>query len=329
MEAHVYLAERLRAAVRRVSRFVRPATSAQTSSSPGRSRRYRRTAWWRFVRVRGVAADTVFWTAHQLGAGYAMVRDTPNLVPVIRWLSPRARPVLPTRYAPHEAPWRSWDIVGKGARVPDAPVVVVLAGLGTPSGFMHPVLDSLTQRGFRTVVLPQLGWNFRSVGELARLVDRYLRAHTEYGPVLLVGHSKGGLIAKQVLLNDPDAKYALGAVTISSPFRGARTARYITGHSWRITREIIQLRPGVPAQLKMSGSDSVDRRIVSVIPLYDPIVGLPGTLVAGTNRTVSALGHNRLLGDERIHDLIARELRRLAAGNAVGTGDINSHAAAP
>lgn len=265
-----------------------------------------------------------------------MVRHTPNLVPVVRRLWPMSRAVLPSRYAPDSAPWQ----LGRGSSAPatfvgdaqqreELPVVVVLAGLGTPWAFMRSMLDALTERGFRTVALPQLGWNFRSVAELAAMVDRYLRTHSEYGPVLLVGHSKGGLVAKQVLLNDPEGGRALGAVAISSPFRGARTARYVTGSSWRITREIIGLRPGTPAQLALAARDSVDALMVSIIPLYDPIVGVPGTLEAGKNQTVRALGHNRLLGEARVHNLVARELRRLAAVEVLPSDGFTTHVEAP
>ncbi|MFD2675469.1 esterase/lipase family protein [Gulosibacter bifidus] len=281
----------------------------------------RRTLWWRFTRARGMIADAGFWTIRQVDAANAMLRKTPGLIPMFRLLGALGPAKLPTRYAESAAPWREGADLrahrphpeGESTAEAALPVVVVLAGLATPWGFMRPMLDALTERGFRTVVLPQLGWNYRSVAELAELVDLYLRAHPEYGRVLLVGHSKGGLIAKQVLLRDADSERTLGAVAISAPFRGAVTAKYVFGSSWNITREIIGLRPGTPTQLALTEHDSVDQRMVSIIPLYDPIVGVPGTLVQGKNRTVRALGHNRLLGDPRVHELVARELRRLAA----------------
>lgn len=272
-----------------------------------------------------------FWAVRQVDAATTMLRSTPWLVPGLRWLQGLGwtqrfeKASLPTQYSPSAAPWREGSALRAQRQEPQGvphedsalPVVVVLAGLGTPWAFMRPMLDALTERGFRVVVLPQLGWNYRSVTELAQLVDTYLRSHREYGPVLLVGHSKGGLIAKQVLLNDPNHERTIGAVAISSPFRGAKTAKYVFGNSWHVTREIIGLRPGTPMQLALTDRNSVDRRMVSIIPLYDPVVGLPGTLIGGKNQTVRALGHNRLLGDPRVHELVARELRRLASGDGV------------
>jgi pimeloyl-ACP methyl ester carboxylesterase len=236
--------------------------------------------------------DSVFWGVRQIDGAFGM-RE---------WLTTSR---LRTHYSPRSTGWRS-----------GGPVVLVLAGLATPWRFRRPVLNALSDRGYRVVVLPQLGWNLRPVAELAATVERYLDAHPELGRVLIVGHSKGGLIAKQVLLDDLAGDRTIGAVAVAAPFGGARAARFVHG-SHPITREMIGLRAGTPMQLAFAMRDGADARIASIMPLYDQIVGIPGKLRAGRNLTVRALGHNLLLADRRVHDILDRELRALIEHDTV------------
>lgn len=247
----------------------------------------------RWARLKTISAglDSVFWAVQQVD----------GLLGMREWVT---SPALRTRYSPRSRGWCE-----------EGPVVVVLAGLSTPWRFMRPVLDALSDRGYRVLVLPQLGWNLFSVATLAGVVERYLLAHPEYGRVLFVGHSKGGLIAKQVLLDDLAGEHTIGAVTLSAPFAGAKAARLVHGSN-PIAREMIGLRAGTPMQLALSMRDEVDARITSIIPLYDQIVGYPGILPNGRNRTVRALGHNLLLADRRVHDIIDRELRAIMTRDA-------------
>lgn len=193
---------------------------------------------------------------------------------------------------------------------PDKPVIVALAGLATSWEFLTPLIDGLIRRGFQVAVLPQLGHNFDSVMYLAEHVKRFLRTHDDLSPVMFVTHSKGGLVAKRVLLEDPDWRYAVGAVVLAAPFAGATSARYIRGLT-KFGKEIVTLRPGTPSQLELEHMDAQNSRISSITPVYDEVVGIRSRVRGGTNRAVSALGHNRFLSDERLHGLVEREVNRL------------------
>ena len=247
--------------------------------------------WWRRVpsAVRfgtAIAADTFVWD-------YLQVRS----------LRPRQPP---SRYAP--VPYRL---------DPELPTVVLIPGFLTNWQFMTPIAETLARLGVRVRVLPQLGWMLDSVDELARLVLDDLREHAEEGPVVLVSHSKGGLVAKRVLLADPEGELALGAVAISAPFDGARAARLVRGNL-RVpyVREVVMLRPGTPAMLELARETGANSRITTVSPIVDEIVGAGGALPGARNIAVSSIGHNLLLADARVHRIIVREVRRIAAADA-------------
>lgn len=248
-------------------------------------RRLERRARWASLRGWASVVDSLYWTLRQV---------------VAYWL--RARRFLWGRRATLLAPPAQVD--------PDKPVIVALAGLATSWEFMQPLIDGLIARGFQVAVIPQMGKNFSSVSELAERVKLFLRSHDDLSPVMFVTHSKGGLVAKRVLLEDPDWRYAAGAVALAAPWAGATSARYVRGLT-KFGREVVTLRPGTPSQLELEHLDAQDSRISSISPVYDEVVGIRGRVHGGSNRAVSALGHNRFLSDERLHGLVEREVNRL------------------
>lgn len=190
---------------------------------------------------------------------------------------------------------------------PDKPVVVAIPGLMSSWEFMWPLLEDLVQRGYQVAVVPQLGANLRSVAELTELVELFLESHRELWPVVFVTHSKGGLVGKRLLLDDPDVIRAVGAVTLSAPYGGANAAKVIRGLT-HLGREVVTLQPGTRQQVELARMDAQDSRITALFPVYDEIVGIRSRVHGGRNRAVSSLGHNQLLGEARIHHLVAEEI---------------------
>lgn len=196
--------------------------------------------------------------------------------------------------------------------------VVLIAGLATNWRFMWQLGDVLAHAGFRVEVLPQLGRMTADVSDLATEVTRALRASERDRPVVLVTHSKGGLVAKRVLLRDPECELVAGAVTLSAPFQGAVAARMVRGE-FRLLRNVVKLRPGTPSTLELAGRAEANSRIVTISPLIDEIVGKRGPLPGARNIAVSVIGHNRLLAMPRVQQLVVREARRLIPSSSART----------
>ena len=225
------------------------------------------------VRIaRGVVVDSALWALWQL------------------------RSLLPLTVPKH---WRAGD-----------DTVVLIPGLATNWRFMWQLGDVLAHAGFRVEVLPQLGRMTADVSDLATEVTRALRASGRERPVVLVTHSKGGLVAKRVLLRDPECELVAGAITLSAPFQGAVAAKLVRGE-FRSLRNVVMLRPGTPSTLELAGRSEANSRIVTVSPLIDEIVGKRGPLPGARNIAVSVIGHNRLLALSRVQQLVVREARRL------------------
>lgn len=191
---------------------------------------------------------------------------------------------------------------GPGGRAP----VVLLPGVYETWQFLAPVARALAAAGHPVHVVPGLGYNRRPVREAADLAARFL-ARSGLERVVLVAHSKGGLIGKQVMLSSAGGHVA-GMVAVATPFRGSRYARYLLGRTLRA------FTPTNAALLALAAGRTVDARITAVYPRFDPHIPETGRLEGATNVELPLSGHFRLLGDPSLVEVVVREVDRLARG---------------
>lgn len=88
---------------------------------------------------------------------------------------------------------------------------------------MRSIADALSEAGHPVHTLPELRRNTATVKEAAALVATYLGA-TGLTDALIVAHSKGGLIAKCLLLGE-EGHRVRRVVTVATPFSGSVLAR--------------------------------------------------------------------------------------------------------
>ncbi|HLV56461.1 MAG TPA: alpha/beta hydrolase [Actinotalea caeni] len=195
---------------------------------------------------------------------------------------------------------------------PDAREVpaVLLPGIFESWRFLEPLGERLAAAGHPVHVV-SLGLNSRPVPALARRVAAAVAA-AEVDRAVLVAHSKGGLIGKQLMLDElrasrrggPAPRIA-GMVAVNTPFGGSRYASLVPLASVRAMR---------PTALRaLSSQRDVDARITSVYASWDPHVPEGSELVGATNVRVPHRGHFRVLGLRRVQDAVLRGVARTAA----------------
>ena len=87
---------------------------------------------------------------------------------------------------------------------------------------MQPVADHLYRAGHPVYVLDKLGYNTGAVEAMAQIVSEYLES-LKLRDVVVIAHSKGGLIAKHALAN-PDTSTGCDMSSRSiRPFRDRAT----------------------------------------------------------------------------------------------------------
>lgn len=124
------------------------------------------------------------------------------------------------------------------------PPVLLLHGIWNARAWVGPLAWRLRARGFSVDT-----FGYASVfGGPDVAVPQLLQRLKDSGPVALVGHSLGGLVALEALRRQPDLPVSR-VVCLGSPLRGSGTARTLAEHGWSMAlgRSSELLLDGLPA----------------------------------------------------------------------------------
>lgn len=187
--------------------------------------------------------------------------------------------------------------------------VLLLPGIAEPGGFLRPLGRYLAGHGHPVHFVPRLGLNLSRLDESARIVAATI-ARLRLDRVVLVAHSKGGLVGKATMTR-PDCAAVAGLVAVGSPFAGAD----FLGPLHRIIplgRPVAELTRGHAALARLAANRDVNARIASLAPAWDQVVAPESTVLPGaTNITLSAGGHFGSLNDPSTRRHIHQQIHRL------------------
>lgn len=186
---------------------------------------------------------------------------------------------------------------------PGYPTIVPIAGLWERWDFLYPLLRHLNAIGYPVHVVPSLGRQREPAETLAHRVLDELRAQG-VGDVVLVGHSKGGLIGKGVLLLARPEDRVLGLVSLAAPFRGSQLSNLVRDI------EVIDMRPSSRQTILLARYDAADDRILNLASTLDQVLGRDNRIASARNDDVDRVGHFGLLGRRETHTRVAAELAR-------------------
>ena len=176
--------------------------------------------------------------------------------------------------------------------------VVVVPGVYETWHFMRPLMDALHDRGHPVHVLPVLRHNLRPVPESAREVLAYLDEH-DLRDVLVVAHSKGGLIGKYAMTL-PEGERIDRMVAVSTPFGGSVYARLAPVPHLRA------FRAADPVIAALGRDLALNARITSVYGVFDTLIPGGSELAGAANVRVPVGGHFRILGAQQTRDAVLR-----------------------
>lgn len=192
----------------------------------------------------------------------------------------------------------------KGTR-PGAAPVVLIPGIWETWQFMHPVAERLHAAGHPVHRVKGFGYNHGSVPHMAHVVERYLEKHDLRG-VLLVAHSKGGLIGKYVMSASDQAWRVERMTAINTPFSGSAYARFAP------LRRLRDFSPSNAGLLKLAENLEANRRIASVYSVFDPHIPEGSFLEGAVNIKLEAMGHFRPISDPRLLEAVEAQVAGLS-----------------
>jgi pimeloyl-ACP methyl ester carboxylesterase len=181
----------------------------------------------------------------------------------------------------------------RGDRAP----VLLLPGVYETWQFLRPVAERLNARGHPIHLLTQLGYNRLTVAASATVAQRYLDEYDLTG-VILVAHSKGGLIGKHMMVTDDTDGRIAQLVAVNSPFGGSSLARYAPVKALRA------FSPANQTVLTLAANLAANSRITSIYSRLDPLIPGGSRLEGATNVELSVVGHFKPLGSSELFDAI-------------------------
>lgn len=194
--------------------------------------------------------------------------------------------------------------------------VLFVHGHGGGGGAFVPLERSLRARGHRRFA----AWGYRSRGtvdELAARLALYAREHLR-GPVDVIGHSLGGIIARVWLQELGGGERARSLVTLSTPHRGLRPLP--GARALPLVRDIAA---GSPLLERLARGAHVleGLRCLAVVSSRDHFVRA-GDAGFGAARVVHVdrAGHVGVLYSREVHELVADHLEEAARSSKPEAG---------
>ena len=175
--------------------------------------------------------------------------------------------------------------------------ILVVPGVYEPWRFMLPLIRELHELGHPVHVIEPLRHNRIPVPAAARLVHDYVAAR-ELRDVVIVAHSKGGLIGKHVMSFGDAEQRIRTMVAVATPFGGSVLARLVPHPVVR------SLAPDDATIVELAGRNDVNRLITSICPAFDPHIPGGSRLEGAINVPVAAMGHFRVLADRDVIDAV-------------------------
>jgi pimeloyl-ACP methyl ester carboxylesterase len=180
--------------------------------------------------------------------------------------------------------------------------VLLLPGVYETWHFLEGVGEHLNDLGHPVHVIPGFGRNVLPIDRMAALAGDYIQ-RLELSSVIIVAHSKGGLIGKTLMLSESHGPRIASMVAINTPFAGSDYAHLIP---IRTLREFVPTHETI---VTLAANADVNSRITSIFSSWDPIIPNGSALTGATNIELPVTGHFRILDRP---DLLAAVGRAIA-----------------
>ncbi len=187
-----------------------------------------------------------------------------------------------TRVAPEQVPTNE-----------SLPPIVMVPGIYESWSFLRPLAQALADRGHRVYFAENLAFHTMEIPAAAIEVWKVIDRHN-LQDVVIVAHSKGGLVGKYLLVHLDPKRSVRRVIAIATPFSGSVYALAWVLPSVRTFAPTSRLIRGLKKELE------ANRRIVSIYPAFDPHIPGGSRLEGAVNIKVRSVGHFRILEDPEV-----------------------------
>ncbi len=185
----------------------------------------------------------------------------------------------------------------------DKSPVILIPGLYSRWPFLKFLADPLSRAGHPVYVLPRLGYHASEIPRAAEIVRELIDAH-HLEKVIILAHSKGGLVGKYVLAFLNRDRRVKKLIAIASPFGGSHAVRFFP------LKPLRELYPSSPVVNMLREQSGANHHITSIFGLFDNHVWPQEScrLEGAKNIQVDVHGHHKILFDHKVRDIVLREV---------------------
>lgn len=184
--------------------------------------------------------------------------------------------------------------------------VILIPGVYTKWQFLKAIADPISLKGYPVYAVEHLGYNTKAIDYSARLI-RELIDEKNLHNVIIIAHSKGGLIAKYLLLYDNEDKRVVKVIAIATSFRGSNLVKFISN------KALEELHPESGIIKKLHSLSDVNHKIISIFGEYDNHVWPTEScrLDGAKNIQVNTHGHHKILFNKDVRNIILDEIEKI------------------
>lgn len=182
--------------------------------------------------------------------------------------------------------------------------VVIIPGVYEPWRFMEPLTSKLYDSGFPVHVIDELGYNVNNIPTSALALKGYIE-HIGAERIVLIAHSKGGLIGKYFLSHYNTDGTVERLIALNTPFSGSVYASF----TWFWILRVFSPRNKLVKELLNDVASN--QKITSIYSVYDPYIPSGSRLEGAENVCINSVGHFRIISDKSAQAAILHELETI------------------
>jgi len=192
------------------------------------------------------------------------------------------------------------------ARDSAKPDLILIPGVMQKWNVFRRVGRELAKNGYRVHVVAGLKRNMGAIAGAAELVEDYINKNN-LRRVVVIGHSKGGLIGKYLLANNNQNGKIIKVIAISTPFGGSLRAKRIPFGSRK------ELIPNSILLSELAKRSDVNKNITSIFGKFDALVKPLAScrLEGAKNIQIDVYGHHGILFSKEIGEVILDGLGKI------------------
>lgn len=186
--------------------------------------------------------------------------------------------------------------------------VILLPGIANKWGFIKNLGDRISLAGHPVYIVPKLGYNLHDIPKSAKIVAELIEENNLKN-VIIVGHSKGGLIGKYLMIYNNENDLIKGVVAIASPFSGSRLLNLLPHKAYSELHEDSDLIKNLMAHKEVNGN------IISIFPVFDNLIlSSQGSYLEGAENIEikEAKGHHKIIFHKKVTELVLTAIEKLS-----------------